>query len=52
MGKQQNTNFILFGLTQYGFKPMIYSTWGENANHYTTDVMYFQLPYDHGHDDP
>ena len=35
--KQQNTNFIVFGLT--GLEPMIYHTRGEHANHYTTDAI-------------
>jgi hypothetical protein len=35
-----NTNFIVFGLTRPGLEPNIYHTRGENANHYTTDVVY------------
>ena len=34
-----NTNFIVFGFTLAGLETMIYSTWGENANHYTIDVV-------------
>ena len=37
-------NFVVFGLTRPELKPMIYSTRGEHANHYTTDaVLYFDL---------
>ena len=34
-----NTNFIVFGLTWRGLEPKIHHTWGEHANHYTTDVV-------------
>jgi hypothetical protein len=34
-----NTNFIVFGLTRPGLEPTMYRTWGEHANHYTTDVI-------------
>jgi hypothetical protein len=34
-----NTNFIVFGLTQSGFEPTIYSTPGEHGNHFTTDAV-------------
>ena len=39
--KQQNTNFIVFDLTQPGPEPTIYRTRGENANHYVTDAVIF-----------
>jgi hypothetical protein len=38
-GEVTNTNFIVFGFTQSGLKPMIYRTRGEHANHYTTDAV-------------
>jgi len=31
------TNCIVFGLTWSGLKPLIYSTWCEQTNHYTTN---------------
>jgi hypothetical protein len=34
-----NTNFIVFGLTQPGFKPMIYHIQGEHASHYTGMIL-------------
>jgi hypothetical protein len=33
---------IVFGLTRSGFKPTIYHTRGEHANHYITDVAHHQ----------
>ena len=36
-GEATNTNFIVFGLTRWRWKPRIYSTRGEHSNHYTTD---------------
>ena len=35
-GEATNTNFIVLGLT--GLETTIYHTWGEHANHYTTDT--------------
>ena len=35
---KHNINFIVFGFTQSGIKPMIYRTWGKHANHYTTNL--------------
>jgi hypothetical protein len=40
-GEVTNNNFIVFGLTRSGLKPTIYHTWGEHANHYTTDTVAF-----------
>jgi hypothetical protein len=37
--KQQNTNFIAFGLIRQVLEPTIYRTRGEHANHYTTDAV-------------
>ena len=34
-GQSTNANFIVFGLTWEGFN----YTWGEHANHYTTDAI-------------
>ena len=34
-----NTNFIVFGLMRQRFKPTIYDTQGQHANHYTTDAV-------------
>jgi len=34
-----NTNFIDLGMTRPWPEPTIYSTWGKQANHYTTDVV-------------
>ena len=39
-GEATNTNFIVFGFTRPGLESMIYSTWGEHANHYATDAVY------------
>jgi hypothetical protein len=38
-GETTNTNFIVFGLTQSGLDPKIYRPRGEQANHYTIDVV-------------
>jgi hypothetical protein len=40
-GEATNTNFIVFGLTRPVLDPTIYHTRGEDANHYTTDVVDF-----------
>ena len=37
-GEATNTNFIVFGLTRPWLEPTIYHTWGEHANHYTTNI--------------
>ena len=34
-----NTNYIVFGMTQPGLKPMIYHTRGEHVNHYIISVV-------------
>jgi hypothetical protein len=34
-----NTNFTVFGLTRSRLEPTIYRTWGEHANHYTTEAV-------------
>ena len=39
LNKSANTNFIVFGLTWTGLKPMMYYSWGKYATHYTTDVI-------------
>ena len=36
-GETTNTNFIVFSMIRLGIE--IYHTWGENANHYTTDEV-------------
>lgn len=33
------TKFIVFGLTQPRFEPMIYHTQGDNVNNYNTDTV-------------
>ena len=38
-GEATNTNFIFIGLTGPGLEPTIYHTWGEHANHYTTNAV-------------
>ena len=38
-GETTNTNFIVFGLIQSGLDPKIYRPRGEQANHYTIDVV-------------
>jgi hypothetical protein len=38
-GGATSTNVIIFGLTQQGLEPTIYSTRGENANHYAIDAV-------------
>jgi hypothetical protein len=37
-----NTSFIVFGMTRSWLEP-IYRTWGERANHYTSDYNIGQL---------
>jgi hypothetical protein len=37
--KQQNANYIVFGLTRPGLKLTIYGIRGEHINYYTTDVV-------------
>jgi hypothetical protein len=37
--KQQNTNFIVFGLTRPGLETTIYRTQGEHDNHYANDAV-------------
>ena len=50
---QQRNNkyqFIVFGLTDLGLRPTIYSTRDEHTNHYTTDAVergYFYLNFIH-----
>jgi hypothetical protein len=46
-GEATNTNFIVFGLTQLGFEPIIYHTWGQPLHHQCVykkkafyDIMY------------
>ena len=34
-----NINFIVFGLARSDLEPDIYHSWGEYANHYTTDAV-------------
>jgi len=34
-----NTNIIVFGLTQQGMEPTIFSTRGKQANHYYTTAI-------------
>ena len=46
-GKATNTNFIVFGLIRPRVEPMIYSTWGEHANHYNTDVVSLLMMYNY-----
>ena len=47
-GEATNTNFIVFGLTRSGLERTSYCTWGEHANHYTTDAVQIWL-YLHVH---
>ena len=35
-GEATKTNFIVFGVNRSVHEPMIYHTWGEHTNHYTT----------------
>ena len=35
-----NTNFIVIDLTRAGLESIIYHTWDEHANHYTTDAVH------------
>ena len=37
-GEATNTDSV-FGFTRLGLEPMIYLTWGEHPNHYTTDTV-------------
>jgi hypothetical protein len=39
IGEVTNINFIVFGLTRSDLEPDIYHSWGEYANHYTTDAV-------------
>jgi hypothetical protein len=41
--KATSTNFIVFGLTQSGLEPTIYSTSCEHDNHYTTDAVPYKI---------
>ena len=42
-GEATNTIVIVFGLTRPGLESKIYSTRGENANHYATIAVYRTL---------
>ena len=46
-GEVTNTYFIVFGLTRSRLEPTIYRTWGEHANHYTTNavIIFSYIPY-------
>ena len=44
-GEATYINFIAFGLTRLGLEPTIYRTRGEYSNHYTTDLLYFNVDY-------
>ena len=35
--------FIVLGLTPQRLEPMIYHTWGEHVNHYTTDSLIYVI---------
>ena len=39
LAEKQDIPIIVFGLTRSGLEPTIYSTWGEHADHYTTDAV-------------
>jgi hypothetical protein len=39
-GEATNTNFIIFDLTQSGLEHKIYRTQEEQANHYTTEIIF------------
>ena len=39
LAEKQQIAILVFGLTWSGLEPMIYRTWGENANHYITDAV-------------
>ena len=41
-GEATNTNFIVFGFTRSRLEPPIYSTRGQQANHYTTDALIYK----------
>jgi hypothetical protein len=44
-GEATNTNLLVFGLTQPGLEPTIYSSQGEQANCYTTNsVVLVDIP--------
>ena len=38
LAEKQQIPVSVFGVTRLGLKPTIYRTWGEHANHYTTDA--------------
>jgi hypothetical protein len=40
-GEAKNTNSIVFCSTRSELEPKIYHTWGEHANHYTTNAVLF-----------
>jgi hypothetical protein len=39
----ENTNVIIFGLTQSALEPTIYCTRSEHANDYMTDAVWFDV---------
>jgi hypothetical protein len=39
LAEKQQIPILVFGLTQPGLEPTIYSTRGKHANHYTTDAV-------------
>ena len=39
----ENTNYLVFGLTLQGLKPMNYHTQGKHANPHTTDAVLGEL---------
>jgi hypothetical protein len=39
LAEKQQIQILAFGLTWSGLEPTIYRTQGEQANHYTTDVV-------------
>jgi predicted lactoylglutathione lyase len=43
IGEAIHINITVFGLTRLGIEPTIYHTWGEHANHYTTDMVHMRL---------
>ena len=43
IGEAANRNFTVFGLIRRGLEPMIYHTWGDHVNHYTTDVVQWNI---------
>jgi hypothetical protein len=41
--EKRQIEILVFGLIRRGLEPMIYHTWGDHVNHYTTDVVQWNI---------